>query len=143
MLFLPDILPKDHILRIRIKAVILQAPPYDLSAMTPEWPNAPVHAAYWSSLDIAKQNDPLHLYQRLDHDILITLPRILMVQAEFEPDWLIDAGILFRNSVKQRSGHLLDLIIAKGHNHISLNWALSSGQGEEWAVHVLQWLNMP
>jgi hypothetical protein len=31
--------------------------------------------------------------------------------------------------------------VAKKHNHISLNWALSAGEGEEWGEDVAKWIN--
>jgi hypothetical protein len=141
MLFLTDVLPKDDSLRDRIKAIVLISPPYDLSAMTMEWPTAEVHAKYWVTLDNAKQNDPWHLFQRLDDEVVAKLPRILMVEGEFEPEWLINAGKVFSKVVKERTEEDLRVVIAKGHNHISMNWALSTGEGEEWAEEVLAWLD--
>ncbi|KAF8966094.1 Alpha/Beta hydrolase protein [Flammula alnicola] len=69
------------------------------------------------------------------------LPKILMVEGEFEPDWLVDAGRVFEKEVRGRTGEQLKKIVARGHNHISLNWALSSGEGEEWAEQVVEWLS--
>ena len=141
MLFLTDLLPKDDPLRNKIKAVALESPPYDLSAMTMDWPTADDHAKYWVTLEKAKENDPWHLFQRLDNDVVAVLPPMLMVEGEFEPEWLIDAGKVFRKGVKDKTGKELEIIIAKGHNHISMNWALSTGEGEEWAEEVVKWLD--
>lgn len=141
MLFLPDVLPKDDPLRERIKVAILESPPFDLSAMTMEWPTADVHAKYWVTLEKAKEEDPLHLYRRLDKEFsLEKLPRLLMVEGEFEPEWLIDAGKVFHKEVEEKTGEDLRIVVAKGHNHVSLNWALSTGEGEEWAEEVIEWL---
>jgi len=139
-LFSTDVIPENDDLRSKIVAIILQSPPYDLSAMTDEWPNADIHAKYWGTLDEAKAKDLLHLYRRLPDSAIKTLPKILMVEGEMEPEWLIDAGISFREEVKERTGEQLKKIVGRGHNHISLNWALSTGQGEEWAEEVVEWL---
>ncbi|KAF8906995.1 alpha/beta hydrolase domain-containing protein [Gymnopilus junonius] len=141
MLFHPNILTKEDELRSKIFAAILESPPYDLSAMTTEWESTPVHLQYWGSLEAAKANDPLHLYRRLPKPVLESLPKMLMVEGEKEPEWLIDAGRLFHDEVRQRTGESLTRIIAKGHNHISLNWALCSGEGEDWAEEAVEWLN--
>jgi acetyl esterase/lipase len=139
MLFSTDVLPADDPLRDRIEATVLESPPYDLSAMTMEWPTADIHAEYWVTLEKAKENDPWHLFQRLDDKVVAKLPRILML--EFEPEWLSDAGKVFHKEVKDRTGKDLRVVIAKGHNHISMNWALSTGEGEEWAEEVVEWLD--
>jgi len=34
----------------------------------------------------------------------------------------------------------VDVIEAKGHNHVSLIYALSSGEGEEWADQAAKWI---
>ncbi|KAF9524811.1 alpha/beta hydrolase domain-containing protein [Crepidotus variabilis] len=141
MLFLTDVLAENDALRKNIAAIILESPPFDLSAMTPDWPTASVHAAYWGgTLEQAKENDPLHLYKRLNNTIIHQLPKTLMVEAEFEPEWLLDAGEKFNEEVKKRTGQAFKVLTAKGHNHVSLNWALSTGEGEEWAVDVILWL---
>ncbi|PPQ96014.1 hypothetical protein CVT26_016176 [Gymnopilus dilepis] len=141
MLFHPTVLAQEDELRTRIFAVVFEAPPYDLTALSEEWNTAPIYVQFWGSLEAAKANDPLHLYRRLPKPTLERLPRMLMVEGEKEPEWLIEVGKMFHDEVRQRTGESLTRIIAKGHNHISLNWALSSGEGEEWAEGVVDWLN--
>jgi acetyl esterase/lipase len=140
-LFSTNVIPENDELRSKIVAIILQSPPYDLSAITNEWPNADIHANYWGTLNEAKAKDPLHLYRSLPDSTIKVLPKILMVEGEWEPEWLIDAGMSFREEVKERTGEQLKKIVGRGHNHISLNWALSTGQGEEWAEEVVEWLH--
>lgn len=140
MLFDHSVLPAVDPLRARIRAAALQAPPYDLSAMTAAWPNASVHAAYWTSLEAAHAADPLHLYRALSEAEAKALPALLMVEGEREPEWLIEAGKAFAKEVKGKIGVVPQRVMAKGHNHISLNWALSTGEGEEWGEEVMEWL---
>ncbi len=140
MLFLTNVLPKDDPLRARFRAAVLESPPFSLSGMTTDWPTSEAHASYWGTLDKAKDNDPLHLFRRLEQEVIEKLPRILIVEGEFEPEWLIDARKVFHNEVKDRTGENLRVVIAKGHNHVSLNWALSTGEGEEWVEEVIEWL---
>ncbi|KAF9544851.1 alpha/beta hydrolase domain-containing protein [Agrocybe pediades] len=140
MMFEQNVLPWDDDIRQRVKGLILQGPPYDLSQMTTEWSTWAIHAQYWGNLEIMKANDPINLYRRLPGDVVDKLPGLLMVQGENEPDWLAYAGDRFHEAVKERTGISLDRIIAKGHNHISVNWALSTGVGEDWAEETLAWL---
>jgi len=139
MFFHPTVLAPEDVLHEKVKAIILESPPYDLSAMTMSWESGPIHARYWGSLEEAKENDPLHLFRRLTDAVIERLSRILMVEAENEPHWLMKAGDAFQMEVRERTGENLKRIIGKGHNHVSLNWALSSGEGEDWAEKVLDW----
>lgn len=140
MMFEPSVLPWDDDLRHRIKGLILQAPPYDLSQMTTDWSTWSIHAQYWGNLEIMKANDPINLYRRIPGHVVDKLPKLLMVQGENEPDWLIYSSDRFHEAVRDRTGVALDRIIAKGHNHISVNWALSTDVGEEWAEETTVWL---
>ncbi|KAF5319329.1 hypothetical protein D9619_008658 [Psilocybe cf. subviscida] len=140
MLFDPAVIAQDDPLRGRISAALLESPPFDLSEMTLGWDSGPTHAQYWRSLELAKEHDPLHLYRRLSPVAVEKLPPLLMIEAEFEPEWLIRAGDAFQDEVAEKTGKRLTRLIARGHNHISLNWALSTGEGEEWAEDVVAWL---
>ncbi|KDR72970.1 hypothetical protein GALMADRAFT_125849 [Galerina marginata CBS 339.88] len=142
LLFHPNVLLDNDELRSKIKAAVLESPPYDLSAMTMDWgETAAIHTKYWGTLEGAKANDPLHLYRRLPNTVIEALPKILMVEAEREPDWLANAGTAFHEEIRTRTGENIKRIIAKGHNHVSLNWALSSGEGEDWGEQVAEWLS--
>ncbi len=140
MLFHHGVLPADDPLRARIRAAVLQSPPYDLGPMTAAWATASVHAAYWTSLEAAHAADPLHLYRGLSEADARALPALLMVEGEREPEWLIEAGDAFAREVIGKVGVLPPRVVGKGHNHVSLNWALSTGEGEEWAEEVMEWL---
>ncbi|KAF8151671.1 alpha/beta hydrolase domain-containing protein [Crassisporium funariophilum] len=139
MLFSTDVLGQDDELRSKIVAAILVSGPYDLVSMDSSWPTADIHIKYWGSLEQVKTNDPVHLFRRLPQPIVERLPKILLVEGENEPNWLLDAGKVFQESLEQRLGQPVKKIIGMGHNHISLTWALSTGQGEEWGEDVLEW----
>ena len=139
MLFSPNILPLADDLRSKIVAAILISGPYDLVAMQTDWPSASVHAKYWGTLEAAKDNDPLHLFHRLEAIFVERLPKILLVEGEWEPDFLLDAGKALQQAFTDRMQQPNEKIVALGHNHISLNWALSTGQGEQWGEDVVEW----
>ena len=139
MIFSPNILALTHDLRSKIVAVILVSGPYDLGPMQADWPSASVHAQYWGSLEVAKANDPLHLFRRLEATFIERLPKFLLVEGEWEPDWLLDAGKALQQALTDRTRLHNEKIVALGHNHISLIWALSTGQGEQWGEDVVAW----
>ncbi|KAH9475194.1 putative carboxylesterase 7 [Psilocybe cubensis] len=137
-----NVLAEDDELRKRIVATILESPPYDLSMMTVDWPTAPIHIHYYGgTIELVHANAPMLFYRKLSKSFAETLPKILMVEGENEPDWLLDAGVSFHKEVKDKTGEDVKKIVAKGHNHISLNWALSTGVGEDWAEELVEWLD--
>lgn len=139
MLFSPNILALTDELRSKIIAAILISGPYDISPMQAHWPTATIHAQYWGSLEIAKANGPLQLFHRLDAIFVERLPRFLLVEGEWEPEWLLDAGKALHQGFKDRIKQSNEKIVALGHNHISIPWALSTGQGEQWGEDVVEW----
>ena len=139
MLFSPDVLALTDDLRSKIVAAILVSGPYDLGPMQADWPFASVCAQYWGSLEAAKANDPLHIFHGLELTFIERLPKILLVEGEWEPDWLLDAGKVFQQAFVDRTQQPIEKIVALGHNHISLNLALSTGQGEQWGEDVVGW----
>ncbi|KAG2002533.1 alpha/beta hydrolase domain-containing protein [Coprinopsis cinerea AmutBmut pab1-1] len=140
LLFNTSVVPLDSPLRSRITGLILFAGGYDVSAAVPGTPRASAIEKYWSTLDEAKANDALSLFNRFPDSELGSLPEILMVQAEEEPDYMDDAGRKMREAVGRRLGRPQRMVVGKGHNHISVNWVLGIGQGEEWAEEVKEWV---
>ena len=139
MLFSPNVLALNEDLRSKIIAAILISGPYDLGPVQAGWLFASVCAQYWGSLEVAKANDPLHLFYGLEAAFIERLPKILLVEGEWEPDWLLDAGKALQQAFTDRIQQPIDKIVALGHNHISLNLALSTGQGEQWGEDVVGW----
>ena len=139
MLFNPNVLTLTDELRSKIAAAILISGPYDLGLMQTDWPSALAHEQYWGSLEVAKANDPLHLFQGLEEIFIERLPKILLVEGEWEPDWLLGAGKALQQALIDRIQQPIQKIVALGHNHVSLTWALSTGQGEQWGEEVAEW----
>ena len=140
MLFSPNVLALNEDLRSKIIAAILISGPYDLRPMQSSWASASIHAQYhFGSIEAAKANDPLHLFYGLEAAFIERLPKFLLVEGEWEPDWLHDAGKALQQAFAYRIDQPVDKIVALGHNHISLNWALSTGQGEQWGEDVVGW----
>ncbi|KAK0453014.1 Alpha/Beta hydrolase protein [Desarmillaria tabescens] len=82
---------------------------------------------------------PLGLLQAATEEKMTSLPKLLLGIAERDPDSLINASKNFQLALEAR-GLTYDKFVAAGHNHISVNFAVGTGQGEEWAEDVVKWI---
>lgn len=87
-----------------------------------------------------QQKEPRALWNGLSDEEIKNLPDILLVRAEREPPFLLIAWEEMLSDIEKRRGEVPQTVISKGHNHISPNWALCSGQGEEWGEEVANWM---
>ncbi|KAI0313543.1 alpha/beta-hydrolase [Amylostereum chailletii] len=121
----PTLLEGTHAaLQDKVKALILIGHPPDLHAFG----DPRVLSSYYSAQEEILQRHPLGLLKNAPVQVLKSLPEILFVEGENEPPALLAMVGDFRN------------VVARGHNHISVSWALSSGQGEEWAEEATRFL---
>ncbi|KAJ7598542.1 alpha/beta hydrolase domain-containing protein [Mycena floridula] len=93
---------------------------------------------YWGNMEEVEMKDPMALLCKLPREALTRLPKILLLEAEYESRWIKSVGKDFCDALSSRAVNF-EKAIMKGHNHISGSWALSTGQGEEWAQEVLNW----
>ncbi|EIN03791.1 alpha/beta-hydrolase [Punctularia strigosozonata HHB-11173 SS5] len=138
---LPEILQGTDIAR-RTKALVLQSGLYvfEIDGVAPAVP-PPVLAQYFGPTELQKKREPLALLRALSDEQVSALPLLLLVDAEKEPQGVVRSEELFRQLWKRRRDESEVLrIVARGHNHISVNWVLGTGDGEEWAEEVAKWL---
>lgn len=95
---------------------------------------------YLGSQEQQKEREPRALWNALSDEQIKDHPDILLVRAEREPDWLLLSWEEILPDIEKRRGEAPQMIIGQGHNHISPNWALCSGQGEEWGEEVVKWM---
>jgi hypothetical protein len=89
-----------------------------------------------------EEREPRALWNGLSDDEIKNFPDILLVRAEREPRWMLTTWEEVLSDIEKRRGEVPQTIICKGHNHISPNWALGSGQGEEWGEEVVKWMKV-
>lgn len=99
-------------------------------------------AQYFGSQEKQREREPRALWNALTDEQIKDHPDILLVRAEREPDWLMLSWEEIIPDIEKRRGEAPQMIIGKGHNHISPNWALCSGQGEEWGEEVVNWMKV-
>ncbi|OAX35962.1 alpha beta hydrolase domain-containing protein [Rhizopogon vinicolor AM-OR11-026] len=95
---------------------------------------------YFGSQVQQKEREPRALWNGLSDEEIKNLPDILPVRAEREPRSLLITWGEMLSDIEKRRGEMPQTIISKGHNHISPNWALGSGEGEEWGEEVVKWM---
>ncbi|KII84809.1 hypothetical protein PLICRDRAFT_179146 [Plicaturopsis crispa FD-325 SS-3] len=95
---------------------------------------------YYGTVQAASKNEPLALLKAAPAEYVRSLPDILLVQAERDTVWANSSGDIFKDALSARLGEEVPRLICKGHNHVSVNPALGSGEGEEWAEDVVLWM---
>ncbi|KAG7440144.1 alpha/beta-hydrolase [Guyanagaster necrorhizus] len=121
----------------KIKGAVLFAGAYTFEDM-PSFMTDAVEQ-YYGSFE-QKEKLPLGLLQAASEKKIASLPRLLLGISERDPDSLINAFKSFQLALEAR-GLTYDKFVAAGHNHISVSFALSTGEGEEWASDVVKWIN--
>ncbi|KAG5641542.1 hypothetical protein DXG03_004801 [Asterophora parasitica] len=90
--------------------------------------------------DGLKDHAPRALLRNASDATVATLPRIVLVLAEWEPEWLLKINDEFVGELESRTGKRPAKIVGRRHNHLSTNLALGTGRGEEWAEDVIAWI---
>lgn len=72
----------------------------------------------------------------------VVTARLLLGIGERDIPYLHPAVEKFGGALKAK-GVPYDEFVAKGHNHVSLVFALGTEQGEEWADDVVKWIHAP
>ncbi len=129
----PEVLPADSALRVKIKAAILIAGTHNNDDRA-----GPSTKVYFG--DKVETHSVLRLLLNAKSNGITTLPKILLAEGEYEPAILKEIRRDFRAALEAFTGKPVELIIGERHNHISIYTALSSGQGEEWAIETSEWM---
>ncbi|KAF9449233.1 alpha/beta hydrolase domain-containing protein [Macrolepiota fuliginosa MF-IS2] len=135
LLFEPDVLPPESSLRSRIKGIILVAAMYYSHVRSGF--KAPAEMYYGDKIET---HSVLSLLKSARNSGITGLPKILLVEGEHEPGIVKEQRRTFQSALEAFLQKRVPLIIAEGHNHISAYTALSSGQGEKWAIEASKWM---
>jgi len=95
--------------------------------------------AYYGYDGLHITNSPRGLLRAASDSFVAQLPPIMTIIAEKDPPVIFgifrDFGALLRERCVRSTEYT-----NKGHNHISSNLALCSGEGEEWGEEVVHWM---
>ncbi|KAJ3886288.1 Alpha/Beta hydrolase protein [Lentinula edodes] len=138
-MILLSLLPEN--VESKVKGIILISCPYtcDMERVGPTF-DPEVATQFFGSLDKAKENTPLSLLQAIPKDKASIFDRVLLAESERDPAPFLRTGELFQDALSTLMDKKVPKIIATGHNHISITFALMSGQGERWAEEVVDWM---
>jgi len=129
----PNLLHKE--VRPRIKGAIFNG-----GAFRIEGKNIPEHVqAYFGRDGLHITNSPWGLLRAASDSLVASFPPIFILMAEREPPLITTLSQDFIKLLKTRNVEVAEYTI-QGHNHISSNLALSSGEGEDWAEEVVSWI---
>ncbi|KAG6863424.1 hypothetical protein C0993_011493 [Termitomyces sp. T159_Od127] len=123
-----------------IAGIILHAGVHQWEGFDPSFFFFEVVAQHYGGVEHMNKRSSLGLLRDASAATLAMLPRILIVVAEKEPDWILKINEDFKRELEAITGKKPTSLVALGHNHISPNLALSSGQGERWGEDVIAWI---
>ncbi|KAJ7580648.1 hypothetical protein C8J56DRAFT_1102896 [Mycena floridula] len=92
---------------------------------------------HWGSLKESFKKDSVALMSQVAVE---RLPPLFCIEAESDTDGMKEIGKTLVDNLTARPGIKVTTASAKGHNHVSLNWALGTGEGEEWAEQAVQFM---
>ncbi|GBE85877.1 alpha/beta-hydrolase [Sparassis crispa] len=133
----PGLIPAG--IRARIRGLILKGGAFSFAE---EDGVGPLILPYYLSWEVARAQMPTTLVERASDDVIANFPDVLLMASEREPrgGWKMSED--FAAILKKRMGNNFVVVPMKGHNHISPHWALCTGQGEDWAVEVAEWIKV-
>lgn len=133
MLSHPLLVP-DHLLQ-RIKAVALICPVFTYPTAGPM---QGIVQGYLGTAEAAQLHSPQALLEAVPAERAALWPAVRLLVSEREDETLVGSHPLYVETLKKK-GIKTDEGVIKGHNHISVNMALFTGQGEEWTSELDAW----
>lgn len=132
---------------LRVRGLVLSGSPWYFGVRGETFVTTGPVKFYFGGEAQQKEREPRALWKVFGEEEVRGFPDVLLIQAEREPDWLKveTKGIMekeMRDKLKSVGRELEETYIALGHNHVSLNWALGTGdaQGEKWGYDVVEWI---
>lgn len=132
---------------LKVRGLVLSGSPWCFNVRGESFVTTGPVKFYFGGAEEQKEREPRGLWAALEEEGVRALPDVLLLQAEREPDWLkVDTREAMEKEIREgleKVGRKLEkTYIAGGHNHVSMNWALSTGdeKGEKWGHNVVAWM---
>ena len=90
--------------------------------------------------DKVDENCPCSQLEGASQEVLSSIPPLFILRSQKEPQNIIGSQDTFMKVLEEKKVTDVQQYVAEGHNHISSHLALSTGEGEEWAVAVVDWM---
>lgn len=132
---------------LRVRGLVLSGSPWYFGVRGETFVTTGPVKFYFGGEAQQKEREPRALWGTLGEEDVRAFPEVLLVQAEREPDWLKEETKPImekevRATLETVGRTLEETYIAVGHNHVSLNWVLGTGdaEGEKWGYDVVEWI---
>lgn len=141
LFLLPDIWQSKNV-QVKVAGIILASGVYHPKALDPNDQALADVVTLWGSLEEAISKTPCGLLASASPKTIQALPQIRILEGQREPSWLSVSSDDFTTLLKERTTNPVQKIVETGHNHVSLIWALGSGDlaGEKWAEDAIEWM---
>ena len=134
----PDLLPLDSTVRTATRGLVPMGGAVKFAFSDQLLPGE-ILKQYYGSEEATLANMPISLLEKASGELIAGLPEAFVLASEHEPPAIRAANDVFVKDLEARVGRKVRYDIMKGHNHISPNCALMTGEGEEWAESVAVW----
>ncbi|KAG6372056.1 alpha beta hydrolase domain-containing protein [Boletus reticuloceps] len=132
---------------LRVRGLVLNGSPWYFGVRGEKFTTTGPVKFYFGGEAQQKEREPGALWAALGEEDVRGLPEVLLLQAEREPDWLkVETKEIMNKEIREKLGvvgrELEETYIAAGHNHVSMNWVLGTGdaEGEKWGDDVVEWI---
>ena len=131
---------------LRIRGLVLSGSPWYFGVRGESVVSTSPVKFYFGGAEEQKEREPAGLWKALGDEEVRAFPDVLLIQAERELGWLDGTREVMEREIREKFdkvGRKLDkTYIAKGHNHVSVNWGLSTGdeRAEKWGVDIVAWI---
>ena len=132
---------------LRVRGLVLSGSPWYFGVRGEAFVTTGPVKFYFGGEAEQKEREPRALWGALGEEDVRGFPAVLLVQAEREPDWLrVETRAAMEKEIRDRFGvvgrEVRETYVAKGHNHVSVNWVLGTGdaEGERWGYEVVEWM---
>jgi len=131
-LFLNEDILRTEDERAPLKGMILMGTTYEA---------LPHFAPYYGPGDMAPKTPLGLLNSKTSEKLKVLLPsKIFILTSERDPEWFHTVSENFKAALHSKEITNIREEIMKGHNHISVVFNLSSGEGEEWGEQVAEFI---
>ena len=135
----PGLLPPKSDLHSRIVGIIPMAGVYHFRNVNAINPYV-VDFYHGPSEEERRKKEGLGLLENASPELLSALPPVLATVSEFEDPKVAVTHWDFLKVLKEKvPGKVADFVM-KGQNHVSVMDTLMSGEGEDWAYKVVDWM---
>ncbi|GJE93614.1 alpha/beta hydrolase [Phanerochaete sordida] len=135
---MPGVFPAS--LAPRVRGLILKGGAHHFQTKAPVPIPPTLLTAYYGTEAELLERQPLALLKAAPQEVVQRLPEVAVYVSEYEVPSIRESSTDFRQLLSERTGKPVYFGELAGHTHISPHVALGTGQGEDWAIEVADWV---